>query len=421
MRQITIENFSCIKEAALEFNRMTVLIGPQASGKSVICKLGYFFIDILSHQATLIIDGATFEAYKEYVASKFLEWFPFSAWGDGKFVISFSAGDYKISIARTSYSKKVSAKFRIKFSDEFIEQYAETRILAAKVLEKAASKNVGAYDYEREWRVRDLTERFAEKMLGKDFIAGQMFIPAGRSFFTSIGKAVAAFEQGRVLDPLIIQFGRLFTAYKDRSNYFVPPGAKERRAALDDAFEKILGGRLIFAGDQEFVECTDGRRVPLSALSSGQQELLPLVTVVPRMATRRVRQAIYIEEPEAHLFPSAQSNLVEIFASMISQSATGLDMILTTHSPYVLVKINNLIKAGQLGRSQSGLRRERVQAVIPRSAWLGSRFVNAYAIKDGVVEKIMDEDGMINADYLDNVSGEIASEFLRLLEIETAE
>ena len=34
MRKLTVKNFSVIKEAKLEFGKITVLIGPQSSGKS---------------------------------------------------------------------------------------------------------------------------------------------------------------------------------------------------------------------------------------------------------------------------------------------------------------------------------------------------------------------------------------------------
>ena len=42
MRKLTVKNFSVIKEAELEFGKITVLIGPQSSGKSLLCKLAHF-------------------------------------------------------------------------------------------------------------------------------------------------------------------------------------------------------------------------------------------------------------------------------------------------------------------------------------------------------------------------------------------
>jgi len=43
MQRIVIKNFGAVKEADIELKKITVLIGEQASGKSTIAKLVYFF------------------------------------------------------------------------------------------------------------------------------------------------------------------------------------------------------------------------------------------------------------------------------------------------------------------------------------------------------------------------------------------
>jgi len=50
MARLIVENFSCIHHAELETAALTILIGPQASGKSVLSKLLYFFNDVLDDQ-----------------------------------------------------------------------------------------------------------------------------------------------------------------------------------------------------------------------------------------------------------------------------------------------------------------------------------------------------------------------------------
>lgn len=416
MRQLIVKDFSCIKNASVQFNKVTLFIGPQASGKSVICKLSYFFIDIINHQNEFIVPGVNLLAFKELVSKKFSEWFPPSAWGDKKFYIEFIAGRYSITVTRVAYRQKVNSNFRIKFSPEFEANFNE---MVARV-EKHEAKNKGkpGYDFERPYEMMTLVRKASLDLLGKDQLQRQVFIPAGRSFFTSIGKAVAAFEQGRVLDPLIIRFGRLYASSKDVRFGYADESSRAARKAFEELFASLLGGKLLVNGDIEIVECSDGRRIPLSTLSSGQQELLPLVTVLPHMLLKGLKQAIYIEEPEAHLFPAAQSRLIEILTAFMSL-AGATDMVLTTHSPYVLVKINNLIKAGQLGRSNSPKKND-VANVVSRQSWIGAKAVNAYAIRDGVVDNIIDGDGMIDADYLDDISNELSREFMKLMEVEAS-
>jgi len=47
-----------------------------------------------------------------------------------------------------------------------------------------------------------------------EFLRSQTFVPAGRAFFTSIGRLVAGFEQAGSLDPVTIKFARLFANSK---------------------------------------------------------------------------------------------------------------------------------------------------------------------------------------------------------------
>ena len=175
--------------------------------------------------------------------------------------------------------------------------------------------------------------------------------------------------------------------------------------------------------DKEYVETKDGRKIPFSALSSGQQELLPLLLMLGVIDARRrskTSQLIYIEEPEAHLFPTAQSVLIQSLASIASARPKGtIYLIITTHSPYVLAKLNNLIKAGSLAeKSKNETTKKRIANVIPKSTWLSAGKVMAYAIINGKLVSILDNDGLVDAEYLDDVSGAIANEFSSLLEIE---
>jgi len=57
---------------------------------------------------------------------------------------------------------------------------------------------------------------------------------------------------------------------------------------------------------------------------------------------------VIIDEPESHLHPEAQRNLISVLAEAVNQ---GLQLILITHSPYILSCVNNLIKFSNLIKS----------------------------------------------------------------------
>lgn len=54
---------------------------------------------------------------------------------------------------------------------------------------------------------------------------------------------------------------------------------------------------------------------------------------------------VIIDEPESHLHPEAQKNLINVLTEAVNQ---GLQLILITHSPYILSCVNNLIKFGSV-------------------------------------------------------------------------
>lgn len=419
MLKINVKNFSCIKEAELEIGRFTLIIGPQASGKSVLCKLVYFFIDLFQQQTRLITEGASFDNFKQSIKDEFHVWFPVSAWGNDPFVIEFKCGECEIKFLRTSYRGNASDNFRI-FVSEALKDHHSALLAIADSIKKRNTPDKNGFDISTMWATREASEKSLEKIMGTDFVGNQLFVPAGRSFFTSVGKAVSAFEYGRTLDPLILNFGRMFAQLRDR-NLRIFSGSNTNSESLVTSLNDIFGGEIKFDGKNEFVIAKDGRRIPLSALSSGQQELLPLITVLPRLLPRRregTRMLVYIEEPEAHLFPQSQSKLVEALSSMVSYSGSLMRMIITTHSPYVLSKFNNLIKAGQLARSTKGKGKEELEKIIPATSRISERNIKAYAIVDGCLQSIIDTSGLIAADYLDSVSCEISDEFSALLNFE---
>ncbi|WP_295935965.1 ATP-binding protein [uncultured Xanthomonas sp.] len=419
MLKITVKDFSCIKKAELTLSELTVLIGPQASGKSVLSKLVFFFISETLGQYDKIIDNKSFDDFTEYLKSRFADWFPVPAWGDKVFKIDFQMSDYRIRFTRTSYETSVRDNLRISTSAVVKEHYRESqeslKALRARIAtKKKASSEFDFREFELSWELRETSRRVLAKRLGKDFVALQTFIPAGRSFFTTLGRAVVAFDQGKQLDPVTVQFGRMFAAMQDARMRFIYH-TDEPSSEVARELAEMLGGKIIWRDDQALFECSDGRSMPLSALSSGQQELLPLVNVISSMNNEiQPGGLVYIEEPEAHLFPSSQSKLIQVLACI----TRGTRLLLTTHSPYVLAKINNLIKAGQLEKSLPSNKKAKLQAIVPSKYRLQPGAVSAYAICDGELVNLIDEDGLIGADYLDSISSDISMEFSKMLELE---
>lgn len=421
MIRLRVENFSCIKKADIQFGDLTILIGPQASGKSVLSKLAYFFIETIGEQYEQVLEQKSFDEFSEVVKNKFSEWFPIAAWGSSKLKIEFELGDYKLRLTRTSYDDALRDNLRLWSSPFVKEHYKQTLELTRSLRQKSSKRRQGHFgDVELGWEIRDAGLKVLQESLGADFIQTQIFIPAGRSFFTTLGRAFLAFDQGSTLDPITVRFGRLYSSYQDELRFFAR--ASRANSPADD-FESLLGGKIVWEGERPSLLSNDGRRVPFSALSSGQQELLPLVVTLSapeRIYGRRqlASSLMYIEEPEAHLFPSAQSALIEGLSALLNDNTSPRRLMLTTHSPYVLSKINNLIKAGQLENMLPSAKQVVLNRVAAKASRIYPGRANAYAIINGEIKDIVDENGLVGAEYLDSISGEIAHQFDQLLDLE---
>jgi hypothetical protein len=126
---------------------------------------------------------------------------------------------------------------------------------------------------------------------------------------------------------------------------------------------------------------------------------------------------IYVEEPEANVFPKTQYQLVQLFSWLSSEPDLHFSWVVTTHSPYVLSSFNNLLEAWQVGHVD-GERSKAVRNVIDEKYWVNPEEFRAYSIEDGHLKSIMDEEThLISDNYLDAVSEQIGGEFDELLRI----
>lgn len=408
MTTLTIDNFSCIKSGTVEASQFTVLIGPQASGKSVVAKLIHFLNETLSRPASFSVADDSYDAFVVRTAEAFKKHFPESAWGSDRFKIRYETGPYHVEISKDA---RLNLGLRFEFNHEFIAFREEVAARYRAIRAKTRSDPTMPLDFDTYWPAQNSIEELQKRKMGEDYVWHQIFVPAGRSFFTTLGKTSIALGPSVVTDTFTQRFGQLITSL--RGNPFDIDTEKMHPTA-----SAILGGTVVREGESESLLSPDGRRIPISLMSSGQQEFFPLATALS-YAQMIVRTGlwVFIEEPEAHLFPQAQSDLIELLVDTASDDEANVHMVITTHSPYSMSKLNNLLKAGQLAKSQPELA-SKVSTIVPESRWLTRDTLAAYAIDKGVIVPLLDEHGLIDATYIDSVSSSLADEFGGLLDLE---
>lgn len=121
---------------------------------------------------------------------------------------------------------------------------------------------------------------------------------------------------------------------------------------------------------------------------------------------------VIIEEPELNLFPKTQQELVYYMISTLNRINREHQLVITTHSPFILFAINNCMMGGLVGDKIHSNERERIASY---PAWIKPSDVSIYEIHDGRIKCIQDEDGIIEDNYLNQAYKENSAEYLSML------
>ena len=176
-----------------------------------------------------------------------------------------------------------------------------------------------------------------------------------------------------------------------------------RNAVVAAKLERdLLGGRIevrpnVF-GFPEFTYRPDtpgSTEIPLAQTSSTVSGLAPLALYL--RGAVRPGDVLVIEEPEVHLHPEKQVALARLFARMIR---SGIRLVITTHSEWLLETIANLVRLSSLPEDRrAGLRdAELALRAEEVGVWL---FRAKKRLRGSTVEEIEadPESGLYPADY----------------------
>jgi hypothetical protein len=270
----------------------------------------------------------------------------------------------------------------------------------------------------------DLTRKSASEIFEDDKYL--TFVPAGRSIFSRFTKS-AHFPRNASTDFTIREFlpevtaldNLLITSDYDEFKLIPSNIVKEDKPAISAAgrlIQNILkgvystkdGNRAIYFGNDSYVALEDA--------SSGQQESLWILMVLLERIIYSTPSLLFIEEPEAHLFPEAQRQIVELIGLFSNSSRS--QTVITTHSPYILAAVNNLLYANKVGREKP----ESVGKIIEKEFWLKYEKVSCYFVENGTIRNIMDEDlEMIKNEEIDTASTNLNSDYDKISDIEFAQ
>lgn len=375
--RLIVKNFGPIQEAELDLRKVTVLIGEQASGKSVLAKLVAIFRNV------------------QFVVSQ-----DTNDWFDRFLIFQYLSTNTEIRYESEQYS------IRIANSEIQIENAEKQQILLNKI-QTFKSKRRGTYNLTEE-HLRTFQEENAQfKALtvevqkhGQDAI----YIPTERILISLLAESSFSLQLSQVsLPKFILMFG---------SEY-------ERSRKQTVAFEiRELGIKYSYRGITDFVEYNNAT-IKLAESASGLQSIVPLLLVIENASKSdflsNLNFRFIIEEPELNLYPTTQKKLVEYLVEKCTKGDNRL--IVTTHSPYILTALNNCIEANNVLKANPEAKAD-VDKLVPPESQIAYEDVAAYFVANGTAKSIMnDEYQIIDANALDDVSDELSRVHGELLDL----
>ena len=414
-KHLTIRNFGPVKSIDLDILDYNIFIGPQATGKSTIAKAVYFFMSLKTDIEQYVRkqkanNSLNLLDFERSLRNKFLGF-----WGtikvDSTFRLSFQfAVDKEISLVCNN--GHVSVNYSPKMQDDLVEIFG---IANSKKSLNEISLMIDGLSYLNPTTI---------------------YIPAGRSILSTLpdslqqqilGMASMTDESNRLLDLPLRNFIGQISQLKPLFNKPLIDIIEEKQALAPVSFnldknsleiaqrliDFILKGKYHYDKFGEAIDIENNISIKLSFASSGQQESLWILMSLFSLILNKTKAFVIIEEPEAHLFPESQKHITDLMSLVANINENQI--LITTHSPYILTSLNNHIFAEQVGIHHQ----EKVSQIVDPSLWMSHQRVNACYVDKGTIRSIMDEDlHLIKAEEIDSVSQLINNEFSKLEDVE---
>ncbi len=448
MEKLAITNFLSIEQAEIDIKPINIFIGPQAQGKSVIAKLIYFFKEYPQSLVEAVYRGMTTkEGCDKLALAKFEKIFPKYTWEKHQFTVTYSNKYYSVSLS----NQLINDQLVFDLASDFIIRDVFTSLKEAKSLDpylygfdnKDPLATPRFFSGKNQQIFSLLSENFSflEGVLidqlfrenQKPYLERVFYIPAGRSFFANLSSNIFSFISLEIkIDHLLALFGKTYEKTKANRKKGHGSAEKEQQLRINHIIKQIIYGDFEFDESGDWIVNNKGK-VDIADASSGQQEALPMAVVLstePYISHSHIAHHFVIEEPEAHLFPIAQNQIVLLIANAYNYlkkykkienfKINGFNSFtIATHSPYILAALNNLIQAGNVAASKYYENLAELNKVVPESEWVDFNDVSAYLVDQGTVKSILNQDlKLIDANMIDEVSNHFADTFEKLIGME---
>jgi hypothetical protein len=431
MFKLTFKNLGPIREAKLELRPLTVIIGANNTGKTYLAYATYALFEkrreVLSHCLSLVFDSmghsaVTSTPYYGHEVTKTLTQ-----------PVLLRSDDLTETFQDTS--RKLFRDCRV--TDELQLDVDKLALLAEEALQVQGSQ----YTAHGIYPAADVFAAFHFAI--PNVLPRLLLLPAERNAFIITYKMLAN-RRYRVLREgvrglrsakmaprqaqLLREQGdiRYPTPIEDFLDFLSDVELSSPKPTSADVFQELAaqlergvqGGQELFfhptelGGRELRVKLDEGRSLDLYNASSSIKQLAPLLLYLRYRAAKG--DLLVIDEPEMNLHPEGQARLLEVLAILAN---LGVYVLVTTHSPYILAHLNNLI-ASTSKLKPTRLRQANALYLDDRRAFLPADKVSAYEARGGTLHDLHDPEFGIRWDTLSDVSTDLQQRFFAIREQE---
>jgi predicted ATPase len=199
--------------------------------------------------------------------------------------------------------------------------------------------------------------------------------------------------------------------FKRKAQELQEPKIKQYIKLAELLENDILLGNISFEEYGNKVELvynpSEETNLEMTVSSSMVKELAPLALYLKYLANPG--DLLIIDEPEMNLHPAAQAEITEFVGMLIN---AGLYVLITTHSPYIVDHLTNLIHAKKCGKMKELSKHFYLEE---SDSFISKNDVSVYLFDDNTATNILMEDGDIDWRTFNNVSQDISEIYSKLI------
>ncbi len=451
--KLIVKNFGPIEHVELDLRNVNVFIGPQSTGKSALAKLytifkaprKFFYKNALESVEAMSLNGN--EAFRQF--NDVLEEYNINSFLKTDTEISFDSELHTIEYKNNTLYYKPKILNAIKELDLLATNFEENKNEIINIFKALSRKfilfhirarelfhNSEKYNHKEREKIYENIDvkkyplviniiKSSEEDLSTN---AALYIPAERNFINIIKKSSLNLLLNNVPIPRhILSFGAELEKL-DAINEIDLSFIKK-----DIRYKIVQGEDRIFTDNQNSIKLTEA--------ASGIQSVIPILMPIMNSAHVMGRainstqamghRSFVIEEPELNLFPTAQYELIQILESGRRDSNWedyGTIHSYTTHSPYILSALNNLLYASKVKRilfdkyraEASYEKEDNSDELVDKivKADIDPDSFTAYQINDGHATSIFNrKTGLIEENFIDESSDKINEDFEALMEL----